>query len=157
MCGGDKDRATRVSSLTNEEPLVVVKACVDIVWEVIRENGSNSRNGVIGERETPLRCGGCRSVRERAFSTEDGYISRGWGSRGYRGSEVFTSRGSNKDIVRVNGDIFVERSEEEGVEDFLSDLGGSGRHCRWRKAVDAVLSYNVLRPGFLRGMFGWFS
>ena len=35
MCGGDKDRAARVPSLTNEEPLVVVKACVDIVWEVI--------------------------------------------------------------------------------------------------------------------------
>ena len=35
MCGGDKDRATRVSSLTNEEPLVVMKACVDIVREVV--------------------------------------------------------------------------------------------------------------------------
>ena len=35
MCGGNKDRATRVSSLTNEEPLVVVKAGVDIMREVV--------------------------------------------------------------------------------------------------------------------------
>ena len=34
--GGDKDHATRVSSLTNEEPLVVVELCVDVMWEVIR-------------------------------------------------------------------------------------------------------------------------
>ena len=33
--GGDKDRATGVSALANEEPLVVVKAGVDIVGEVI--------------------------------------------------------------------------------------------------------------------------
>jgi hypothetical protein len=35
MHGGDEDRATRVSSLTNEEPLGVVEACVDIMWEVV--------------------------------------------------------------------------------------------------------------------------
>ena len=32
--GRDEDCATGVSSLANEEPLVVVKACVDIVREV---------------------------------------------------------------------------------------------------------------------------
>ena len=35
MCGGDEDRATGVSSLTNEEPLVVVKARVDVMWEIV--------------------------------------------------------------------------------------------------------------------------
>ena len=35
LCGGDKDRTAGVSSLTNEEPLVIVKACVDVVWEVV--------------------------------------------------------------------------------------------------------------------------
>ena len=35
MRKGDKDRAARVSPLTNEEPLVVVKACIDIMWEVV--------------------------------------------------------------------------------------------------------------------------
>ena len=35
MSGWNEDRATRMSSLANEEPLVVVKAGVDIVWEVI--------------------------------------------------------------------------------------------------------------------------
>ena len=35
MHGGNEDRATRVSSLTDEEPLVVVKVCVDIMWEVV--------------------------------------------------------------------------------------------------------------------------
>ena len=38
MRGGDKNRATRVSSLTDEEPLMVVKARVDIVGEIIRED-----------------------------------------------------------------------------------------------------------------------
>ena len=49
MCGGDKDRATGVSSLTNEEPLVVVKACVDIVWEVVGEDCGDSRYSVVRE------------------------------------------------------------------------------------------------------------
>jgi hypothetical protein len=35
MQRGDKDHATRVSSLTNEEPLGVVEACVDIMQEVV--------------------------------------------------------------------------------------------------------------------------
>ena len=31
----DEDRVARVSSLTNKEPLMVVKMCIDIMWEVI--------------------------------------------------------------------------------------------------------------------------
>ena len=82
MCGGDKDRATRVSSLTNEEPLVVVKARVDIVWKVIRENGGDSRYGVVGKGEASLCRGGCRSAFEGAFGAEDGNVGcdRGVGS-----------------------------------------------------------------------------
>jgi hypothetical protein len=35
MRGGDEDCVVRVSSLTDKEPLMVVEACVDIMWEVI--------------------------------------------------------------------------------------------------------------------------
>ena len=128
MRGGDKDRATRVSSLTNKEPLVVVKACVDIVGKVVREDGGDSRYGVVGKGEASLRRGGRGSVRQGTFSTEDGYIGCGWGPRGHRGSEVFASRGSDKDIVGVDGDILVKRGKEESVEDFLGYAGRRGRH-----------------------------
>ena len=128
MRGGDKDRATGVSSLTNEEPLVVMKACVDVVREVIREDRSDSRDGVVREGETSLCRGGCGSVFKRTFGAEDGYIRRDWGICGHWRPKVFTSRGGDKDVVGVNGDILVEWSKEESVEDFLSDLRGSGRH-----------------------------
>ena len=139
MCGGDKDRAARVSSLTNEEPLVVVKACVDIVWEVIREDGGNGRGGVVWEGKTPLCCGGRRSVLEGAFGTENRDVSCGWSCGGHRGSEVFTTRGGDKDIVGVNGDVFMKWGEKEGVEDFLSYLGGSRRHGRRRGRIETTL------------------
>ena len=71
MCGGDKDRATGVSSLANEEPLVVVKARVDIVWEVIRENGGDGCDGMVWKGEAPLCCGGNWCVREGLSHTED--------------------------------------------------------------------------------------
>ena len=128
MRGGDKDRATGVSSLADEEPLVVVKACVDVVWEVVREDRSDSRDGVVREGETPLCHGRCGSVCQRTFGAEDGYIGCGWGICGHRGSEVFASGRSDEDVVRVYGDVLVEWGEEEGVENLLSDLGGSGRH-----------------------------
>ena len=128
MCGGNEDRATRVSPLTNEEPLVVVEAGVDIVREVIGKNCGDSRNGMVRKGETPLRCGGCRSVLERAFGAENRDVGRSRGSGSHRGSEVFASRGSDEDVIRVDGDVLVERGEEEGVEDFLSYLGRSGRH-----------------------------
>ena len=131
MRGGDKDCASRVSSLTNEEPLVVVKTRVDIVRKVVGENCGNGRGSVVREGETPLRCGRCGSVPEGAFGAEDGDIGRGWSGSSHRGSKVLSTRGSDEDVVRVNGDIFVERGEEEGVKDFLSYLWGSGRHrCR---------------------------
>ena len=31
----NKDRASRVMSLTNEKPLGIVKMCINVVWEVI--------------------------------------------------------------------------------------------------------------------------
>jgi hypothetical protein len=130
---GDKDRATRVSSLTNEEPLVVVKSCVDVVWEIIGEDCGDSRYSVVRERETSL-CRGRRGrVRQGTSGAEDGYIGCCWGIGGHRGSEIFASGGGDEDIVGVNGDIFVERGEEESVEDFLGYLRGSGRHGEWRR------------------------
>ena len=129
MCGGDKDCVVGVSSLTNEEPLVVVKVGIDIVREVIREDRGDSRGRMIGKREAPLCRGGCGSVREGAVSAENGDVGCGWGRSIHRGSEVFMMGGSDKDVVRVNGDVLVEWGKEESVENFLSDLGGSGRHC----------------------------
>ena len=128
MCGGDKDRATGVSSLTNEEPLVVVKSSVDIVREIVGENCGDGRRSVVREGETSLRRGRCGGVRQRTSGVEDRYVSCGRGINGHRGSEVFSSGGSDENVVGVNGDIFVERGKEEGVEDFLGDLGRSGRH-----------------------------
>ena len=128
MCGGDENHATGVSSLANKEPLVVVEACVDVVREVIREDHGDSCGGVIRKGEASLRRGGYGSVRKRTFSAEDGYIGRDWGICGHWGSEVFSSWGGDEDVVRVDGNVFMERGEEESVEDFLSDLGRSGRH-----------------------------
>ena len=128
MRGGDEDRATGVSSLTNEEPLVVVKACIDIVWEVIREDCGDSCGGVVRKGEAPLRCGRCGSVHERALGAENRDVSCDWGSGAHQGSEVFASRGGDENIVGVNGNVFVEWGKEESIEDFLGYLGGSGRH-----------------------------
>ena len=115
--------------MANEEPLVVVKMCVDIVQEVVRKDCGDGRGGMVRKGETPLCRGGCGSVLERALGAENGDISRGWGSGGHRGSVVFATRGGDKDVVGVNSDILVERGEKEGVKDFLSYLGGSERHC----------------------------
>jgi hypothetical protein len=114
--------------LANEEPLVIVEARVDVVREVIRKDHGDGHGGVVRERETPLRRSGCGNVHKRAFGAEDGYVGRGWGICGHWGSKVFTSWRGDENIVGVNGNILVEWSKEESVEDFLSDLGGRGRH-----------------------------
>ena len=129
-CRGDKDSATGVLSLTNEEPLVIVKARVDVVWEVVREDCGDSCGSVVWKGKTALRCGRCGSVYKRAFSTEDQDIGCDWGSGVHRGSEVFATGGGDKNVVGVDSDVLVKRGKEEGVEDFLGDLGGSGRHRR---------------------------
>ena len=128
MCGGNKDRAAWVSSLTNEEPLLVVKTCVDIMREVIRKDGGDSRGSVIREGEASL--GHCRSgsVCERSFGAEYRNVSRDWGIGVHQGSEVLASRRGDENIIGVDGNVFMKRGEEESVEDFLGDLGGSGRH-----------------------------
>ena len=130
MCGGDKDRTTGVSSLANEEPLVVVKAGIDIVGEVIREDCGNGRDGMIGKGETPLRRSRCRGVCKGVSSAEDGDVGCDRGIGGCQGSEVFATRRSDKHVVGVDGDVFMKRGKEESVEDFLGDLGRSGRHCQ---------------------------
>jgi hypothetical protein len=135
MHGGDEDHATGVLSLTNEEPLVVMKAGVDIVWEVVREDCSNSRGSVVRKGEVPLRRGRYGSVHERALGAENGDIGRDWGSGVHRGSEVFASRGGNENIIGIDGNVFVKRGEEESVKDFLGYLRGSGRHGRQGRTV----------------------
>ena len=128
MRGGNKDRATGVSSLANEEPLMVVKTRVDVVWEVIRKDCGDGRSGMVWKGKTSLCRGGRGSVLKGARGAKNRDISCGWSRGGHRGSEVFATRGGEEDIVGVNGDVFVERGEKEGVEDFLSYLGGSRRH-----------------------------
>ena len=128
MCGGDKDRATGVSPLTNEEPLVVVKSCVDVVWEVVGEDCGDSRCSVVREGEASLRRGRCGGVCEGTSGTEDRDVSRARGIGGHRGSKVFAARGGDEDVVGVDSDVLVKRGEEEGVEYFLGYAGRCGRH-----------------------------
>ena len=130
MGGWDKDRVARVSSLANEEPLVVVEAGVDIVREVIGKNRGDSRDSVIRKGKTSLRCGGYGSVCKGASGAEDRDISRNGGIGGHRGSVVFATRRSDKDVVGVNCNVFMKRGEEESVEDFLGYARGCGRHGR---------------------------
>ena len=137
MGGRDENRATRVSSLTNEEPLMVVKACVDIMLEVVRKNRGNGCNSVIGERETPLCHGGSGGIRKRAFRAENRDIGGDWSGSSHWGSEALASRGGDKDIVGVDGDVLMKWGKEKGIEDFLSYLGGSGRHG-WKGTVQTV-------------------
>jgi hypothetical protein len=127
-----------MSSLANEEPLVVVKACIDIVWEVIGEDCGDGRYSVVREGETSLCRGRRGSVRQRTFGVEDGYIGHDRGIGSHRGSEVFASRGSDEDVVGVNGNVLVERGKEESIEDFLGDLGRSGRHGRWSETIEPI-------------------
>ena len=71
VCGGDKDRATGVSSLADEEPLVVVKACIDVMGEVVREDGGDSRDSVVGKGKASLRRGGYRGTVKGASDAKD--------------------------------------------------------------------------------------
>ena len=128
MHGGNEDHATRVSPLTDEEPLIGVESGIDIVWEVVGKDRGYGRNSMIGEGETPLCCSGSGSVHERAFGTENRDVSCYGGISGHWGSEILTSRGGDENVIGVYSDILMEWGEEEGVEDFLSDLGRSGRH-----------------------------
>ena len=97
--------------MTNEEPLAVVKACVDIVRKVVREDGGDSRYGVVRKGEASLCRGRRGSVRKGASGTEDRDIGRSWGINGRRGLEVFVSGSSHENVVGVNGDILVKRGE----------------------------------------------
>ena len=56
--GGDKDCVMGVSSLANEEPLVVVKSGVNVMGEIIRQNGCDGGNCMIRDWKTSLCCGG---------------------------------------------------------------------------------------------------
>ena len=94
--------------MTNEEPLVIVKARIDVVWEVVRENCGNSRGSVVRKGEVPLHRSGCGSVSERAFGTENRDVNCGWGSGVHWGSEVFVSRRGNENIVGVDGNVFMK-------------------------------------------------
>ena len=94
---------------------------------------------MVRERKTPLRRGESRSVLERTFRAKDGDVGRDWSGGGHRGSEVLSMRGSDEDVVGVDGDIFVERGKEEGVKDFLGYAGGRRRHGQWRAVIETVL------------------
>ena len=131
MCGGNEDRATRVSSSANEEPLVIVETSIDVVGKVVREDSGDSRDRVVRKGEAALRRGGHRGVYEGSSGAENGDVGCDWGLGGRRRSEIFSSGGGDEDIVGVDGNVLVERGEKKGVEDFLGDLGRSGRHRWW--------------------------
>jgi hypothetical protein len=54
--GWNEDSAVRVRSLTDEEPLEIVKACVDGVWKVVRQYVLNGFDSMRGKSECTL-CG----------------------------------------------------------------------------------------------------
>jgi hypothetical protein len=107
---------------------MVVEACVDIMWEVIREDCGYGHDSVVGKGEAPLCRGGSGSIHKGAFGAENEDVSCDWGSSNHRGLEVLASRGGDENVVGVNGDVLMKQGEKEGVEDILSYLGGSGRH-----------------------------
>ena len=91
MRRGDEDRAMRVSSLANEEPLVVVKAGIDIVGKVVRQNGSDGGDRMIRDRKTALRHGRKQHGSEGLSCAQDRDVSHGRGVSGHWGSEVFAT------------------------------------------------------------------
>ena len=92
---------------------------------------------MVREGEAPLRRGRSRSVHKGVLSTENRDIGYDWGSGCHQGSEALTPRGGDEDVVGIDGDVFVRRGEEKGVEDFLSYLRRSGRHRR-EEAVETA-------------------
>ena len=134
MCGGtvrrgDEDRASGVLALANKEPLVGVEPGIDIMWEVIGKDGCDGSDSMVRERETPL----CHSRhwfgREGSSCTQNGDVGHSGGVGDHRGSEILSSRSGDIDVIRINGDVVVERGEKEGIKQFLSHARGSGRHC----------------------------
>jgi hypothetical protein len=93
---------------------------------------------MVWKGKTSLCCGGRGSVLEGALGAENRDVSYDWSRGGHRGSEVFATRGGDKDVVGVNGDIFMEWGEKEGVENFLSYLGGGRRHGRRRRVIETT-------------------
>ena len=116
--------------MANKEPLVVVKASIDVVGEVIGEDCGDGRDGVVREREAALSRGGRGGIYKGTPGAKNRDIGCGRGTSGHRWPKVFASGGGDKYVVGVDGNVFVERGEEEGVEDFLSYAGRSGRHGR---------------------------
>jgi hypothetical protein len=52
--GWDKDGASWVGTLTDKEPLEVMKAHVDSIWEIVRQYILNGLNSVRGKDECTL-------------------------------------------------------------------------------------------------------
>ena len=117
-----------MSSLSDEEPLLVMKVGIDVMWEVIGEDGRNGGNSVIWKWKTPLCRGRGGNVTEGLSCAQDRDVSHNGRVGGRWWSEVFPSRGSNIDVVRIHSDVVVEWGEKEGVENFLGDARRSGRH-----------------------------
>ena len=97
-----------------------------------------------------MRRGGCWGVHEKTLGTEDQDVGCNRGIGVHWGSEVFVSRGGDENIIRVDGNVFMKRGEEEGVKDFLGNSGGSGRHRWWEDDRDRF-SFIML---FARVFFG---
>ena len=99
------------------------------MWEIIGEDSRDGGDCMIGEGEAPLCHGGDRCIGKQSASSENRDVGREGRISGHRGSEVFSARRGNVHIIGVDGDVVVKRGKEEGVEQFLGNAGGSGRHC----------------------------
>ena len=137
--GGDEDCAARVSSLSNEEPLVVMEVCVNVVGKVVREDCRNGGNCMIRERKTPLCCGRYWGIFQRSSRRQNRDVCRYRGISSHQGSIILSAWRGNVDVVRVDGDIVVEWGEEEGVEQFLGNARRSGRHLCMREVFTSIM------------------
>ena len=52
--------------MANEEPLVVVKPGINIMQKVVRKDGHNGSDGMVGKGKAPLCRGRYRGIRERS-------------------------------------------------------------------------------------------
>ena len=116
--------------MTNEEPLVVVEAGVDIVWEVIGKDCCNGGDSVVGKRETPLHCSRHGFGRKGTSCAQDRDIGHRGSVDRHQRPEVFSLRSGDINVVGIDGDVVVEWGEKESIEYFLSYAGGCGRNSR---------------------------
>ena len=68
--------------------------------------------------------------------------------------KILSLRIGDKNIVRVNSNVFVEWGEKESIKEFVCDLRRGGRHWYVKGLFSIATLYRALLPGFRQGIFG---